>query len=720
MKKLKIYLYAFFTAFALLLVMQIPTRATDTYTDHIVGYWSFDECDANIVLNRAEGKDADGNKYSGYTGFNNGGQKVNGYNDGNTSHGYWGFGYYFDGNSYIDFGDIKDYNFDFSLPFTIAAWVKPDKYDDFGDFIGKMTSPGSNYKGWGLGAGGRVLNGHYGNFRFDLNDSWTDKAIYLDVDGYPYDNDNGYADGKWHFIVATYSAEHFNDKNNPGTPSALDLIVYIDGSIVSDNQISRTTNGAAENMVNTAKFRIGHRSANFDDSNRGYHGAIDEVYLFNSALSSDEQSALYTSYTGEASGQYCQASDNGLVLWYEPGIALDNNGNLILTDNVAVKTWPDQTETKENATMSDLNRQPVWLKNGMADGIPGVQFTYDYAAADYGKSDILTSPYNSEITSVVPDIFNPSQTPKTLVVEFKTGNHVNEYDQNGSLVENPPYYSDGRQTIFEAGGPMSGFNIYISHGYLCYGMWNYTESKFIKYDSKGDYYPLSGTTAYIAIIEYNPDHLIDGSIVPSFRAALSKAGATDAVYSDWVPFSGLLYDATGVQGGDLTGIGGASRTQYYDYNTGETYSDHFGGVIGEVWLYNDVFNGTTRPQFYQTVNNITGLDFPTPPDESSQRISDNWQYFQNNLVIDSDIHLNVYPNPFNDKATLQMSIPENMNASVELFNVLGERVALISDGTLSKGYHEMTIDGSTLNSGLYIFKVSGNGFVQTGTVVLSK
>jgi hypothetical protein len=308
-------------------------------------------------------------------------------------------------------------------------------------------------------------------------------------------------------------------------------------------------------------------------------------------------------------------------------------------------------------------------------------------------------------------------------VEFKVGNSVN------SSGDATPYYSDGRQTIFEAGGPLSGFNVYISQGYICFGMWNRFERKYIKYtNGTPSFYPLTPNSIYLANLEF------DGAN-KRIRAAITQANSTATTYSNWYSFSGLTNDPTsGSSSGDWSGVGGASRTSYYDYNTGETYSDHFGGQIGGIWLYNSFLpaNSPALDAYYNNLGHLlgTGYSFVIPSDNSNQnsqrKPNTDWKLIEGQPLPDNQYSENgaglspAYPNPFTTTTSFGINLPDKQIVNVELFDAMGNRVKTIYAGELSSGVHDFTIDGTSLNSGMYLYKVTGEGFVQSGKVVLSK
>ena len=80
-----------------------------------------------------------------------------------------------------------------------------------------------------------------------------------------------------------------------------------------------------------------------------------------------------------------------------------------------------------------------------------------------------------------------------------------------------------------------------------------------------------------------------------------------------------------------------------------------------------------------------------------------------------------YPNPFNPTTKIEVKMKENGSTRLDVYNLIGERVLAVLDTELSAGVHEVNIDGSSLASGIYIYKLSvGNQFTQIKKMNLIK
>jgi len=83
-----------------------------------------------------------------------------------------------------------------------------------------------------------------------------------------------------------------------------------------------------------------------------------------------------------------------------------------------------------------------------------------------------------------------------------------------------------------------------------------------------------------------------------------------------------------------------------------------------------------------------------------------------------------YPNPFNPSTKIGFSIPQTNNVSIDIYNVVGEKVASLVNSSLEAGYHSVDFDASSLSSGTYVYQLKASGpngtFVETKKMLLMK
>jgi alpha-tubulin suppressor-like RCC1 family protein len=80
-----------------------------------------------------------------------------------------------------------------------------------------------------------------------------------------------------------------------------------------------------------------------------------------------------------------------------------------------------------------------------------------------------------------------------------------------------------------------------------------------------------------------------------------------------------------------------------------------------------------------------------------------------------------YPNPFNPVTTIKYGLPEPTNVKVEVFDVIGQRVALLVNEEQAAGYYKVNFGGDNLTSGLYIYRISaGDKFTAIKKMLMVK
>lgn len=65
-----------------------------------------------------------------------------------------------------------------------------------------------------------------------------------------------------------------------------------------------------------------------------------------------------------------------------------------------------------------------------------------------------------------------------------------------------------------------------------------------------------------------------------------------------------------------------------------------------------------------------------------------------------------YPNPFTGQTTVPFALPEGARVRVEVYDLLGRRVAELADGAYEAGHHTAVLDGHGLASGVYVVRAT--------------
>lgn len=116
-----------------------------------------------------------------------------------------------------------------------------------------------------------------------------------------------------------------------------------------------------------------------------------------------------------------------------------------------------------------------------------------------------------------------------------------------------------------------------------------------------------------------------------------------------------------------------------------------------------------KNSYYNLLEAIEGLDFtPTGIQEEQPHAASTISLYQN------------YPNPFNPTTVIRFTLPEADDVALHVYNMNGQRVATLAKGIHQHGSHNIVFDGSSLSSGVYLYRLQTSRQVFTRKMVLVK
>ena len=203
----------------------------------LVAWWEFDEGSGNVVA------DSGPNRLDGAV-----------IGDPSWVTGVFGGALKFDGDGdYVDLGN--DPKFNMTDRITIAAWVKVDTFDC--EWQAVITK--------GDGSWRLQRNGTKNSIEFACTGAFVPGALVGSLFGTVNVND-----GQWHHVAGTYDGSK--------------ICLYVDGKL----DVSSEATGSI--IVNDYNVLIG---ANAEKPDRNFKGSIDEVRIYNYALSATEVKEIY-------------------------------------------------------------------------------------------------------------------------------------------------------------------------------------------------------------------------------------------------------------------------------------------------------------------------------------------------------------------------------------------------------------------------------------------
>lgn len=272
-------------------------------------------------------------------------------------------------------------------------------------------------------------------------------------------------------------------------------------------------------------------------------------------------------------------------------------------------------------------------------------------------------------------------------------------------------------------------------------------------------FPLGETFQYGALIRRSSQLNLFNSVVMGYPWGLSLIDANTKTWAlnDSLQFRNVSMQAT------LSPAGSTSIHNHTGWTTVETWWATAG-------FNNLPTNAATRQPDTIGLNNMNNLNAPDPrpagsseligtasftnprlasfvpttyrgafPDTKTAQLNQlwtaNWTNFNpQSAVYDNGITTAVggsgpefasylsqnYPNPFNPQTTIDFVVPAAGPVTLDVFNASGAKVASLVNGTQAKGKHTVSFNAQGMASGVYFYRLKGNGINEMRKMVLLK
>lgn len=123
----------------------------------------------------------------------------------------------------------------------------------------------------------------------------------------------------------------------------------------------------------------------------------------------------------------------------------------------------------------------------------------------------------------------------------------------------------------------------------------------------------------------------------------------------------------------------------------------------------DYFNSITvarenvRRAIAEYESNFASMTYVSPP--------------PSNPVTDYLLYHN-YPNPFNPTTTIRYEIPQDGVVTIKIYDVLGQEVETIVNEFKKANRYEVEFNSFGLASGVYVYRMKVNDFIESKKMVL--
>jgi hypothetical protein len=113
-------------------------------------------------------------------------------------------------------------------------------------------------------------------------------------------------------------------------------------------------------------------------------------------------------------------------------------------------------------------------------------------------------------------------------------------------------------------------------------------------------------------------------------------------------------------------------------------------------------------RIYNYVRLVRNVDTPTSVGDNGNSFPQEFELAQN------------YPNPFNPTTTINFSLPATNQASLKIYNAIGQLMATLVDQQLSQGNHQIQWQAANMSSGIYYYMLKSGSYSETKRMILLK
>ncbi len=156
-------------------------------------------------------------------------------------------------------------------------------------------------------------------------------------------------------------------------------------------------------------------------------------------------------------------------------------------------------------------------------------------------------------------------------------------------------------------------------------------------------------------------------------------------------------------------FGDSTRVIRYFYDTG--LDDSYFITISPKYGFIGIQASAVQATYYQSLLGctISGITYGilTAINEE-KRLPNKFQLLQN------------YPNPFNPSTTIIYSIIRENFVTLNIYDILGQKVSTLVNQQQRAGTYKVTFDGSNLSSGIYFYQLHSGNFQVVKKMLLMK
>ena len=210
---------------------------------------------------------------------------------------------------------------------------------------------------------------------------------------------------------------------------------------------------------------------------------------------------------------------------------------------------------------------------------------------------------------------------------------------------------------------------------------------------------LTVSDSLILGVEFSGAHEIGQVYISSFSNFMSEVHTQAPTFS-----LKHVFEPVGSRQEVIDSPGG--ETYWHDVENDMVWMKIHGG-IQQTWNDQD-YSETSDQRLYRLFNLRVYSSGLSVSNEDEQSVPTSFALRQN------------YPNPFNPTTNIEFDVAHTSNVSLEVYNIVGQRVATLVNGVQSAGTHMVQWNASSQASGIYFLRIQSEAGVLIRKMMLMK
>ncbi len=391
---------------------------------------------------------------------------------------------------------------------------------------------------------------------------------------------------------------------------------------------------------------------------------------------------------------------------------------------VIINVYADNTGLKIGDVIKDINGVDI---NTIRDSLKGYMYASNEAAMNWNIDFYLTEGAGGNVKLTVED--NQGQKDVTIVRNLSSSEWFNFYSNTGTawkILDAPgsKKYGYVNMGTLQVSQVDSMFNDLWNTDAIVFDLRNYpngTLRSIVNYLFTGPTHLADITSPYVnypGTIEWSPYVLDTGDFSKTYNKNIfilvdenteSQAENTAMCLGQY-PKAVTIGSQTEGTDGDASLIYLPEGIFSWFTGLGWFYPDHKQtqriGIVPDVVVYPTIQGiRAGKDEVLEEALNYN----PTVINNTKNNIRlSNFNLEQN------------YPNPFNPSTVIKYSIPRSGNVKLEIYNILGEKIAVLVNQFQKSGIYNYRFNSHNLPSGIYIYKITSGSFVKSRKMLLLK